>query len=152
MMPMIQRKNAIPSCNATRCRQRLSHLLKRLSGLMPIFKAHAPLVKGTLYDRKRRCGRAGCRCERGELHVSPALCLSEEGKTRMVALGGVDLSKLRHAVEGYREFRRARAAVVKICEEVLGLIDRLERLRRIEPETLREPRSPAPRPSGGDPR
>ena len=134
---MIQRKQPIPSLSAAACRRRVTKLVDRLSVLAQVFKGHSPLIKGTLYERRRRCGRAGCRCERGQLHVSPALCLSDGGKARMVALRGLDLQKLGQNTENYRQFRQARAEFVKTCEELLGLIDRLDESRRMAPESLR---------------
>jgi hypothetical protein len=52
------------------------------------------MLRGSLIVLRRRCGKPGCRCATGEPHATPALSYSGEGKTRMLTLGGVDLSEV----------------------------------------------------------
>jgi len=40
------------------------------------------VIRGTLLVRKRKCGKANCRCARGEGHESLFLVISENGRTR----------------------------------------------------------------------
>jgi hypothetical protein len=42
------------------------------------------LIRGTLSERKRTCGKPNCRCAKGEKHVSLYLVASEGGKYRQV--------------------------------------------------------------------
>jgi len=42
------------------------------------------LVHGTLLERRRTCGKAGCRCARGERHMSLYLVVSEAGRSRQL--------------------------------------------------------------------
>jgi len=44
----------------------------------------AGLIRGTLAVRERLCGKANCRCARGQRHVSLYLVVSEEGKPRQL--------------------------------------------------------------------
>jgi hypothetical protein len=39
------------------------------------------LLRGSLLVRRRVCGKAGCKCARGELHESLYLVISEGGRT-----------------------------------------------------------------------
>ena len=41
------------------------------------------LLRGNLVVMKRTCGKAGCRCQEGKLHVSLYLAQSREGRKRM---------------------------------------------------------------------
>jgi len=42
------------------------------------------LIRGSLLVRRRVCGKAGCRCARGELHESLYLAINDEGRTRQL--------------------------------------------------------------------
>lgn len=42
------------------------------------------LLRGTLLQRARACGKSGCKCARGELHESLYLVVSEKGRTRQL--------------------------------------------------------------------
>lgn len=45
---------------------------------------HREVLVGSLVRMKRRCGGAGCRCQRGHLHASWYLSLRVGGQPRMV--------------------------------------------------------------------
>ena len=76
-----------------------------------------PLVlRGSLIVLRRRCGKPGCHCAAGEPHETPALSYSVEGKTRMLTLGGVELSEVEAAIARYEAARgelerRARSGI-----------------------------------------
>jgi hypothetical protein len=76
-----------------------------------------PLVlRGSLIVLRRRCGKPGCHCATGEPHATPALSYSVEGKTRMLTLGGVDLSEVEAGIARYEAARaeletRARSGI-----------------------------------------
>ena len=79
--------------------------------------AEEPLMlRGSLIVLRRRCGKPGCRCATGEPHATPALSYSVEGKTRMLTLGGVDLSEVEAGIARYEAARaelegRARSGI-----------------------------------------
>ena len=76
------------------------------------------LVKGSVYRIETRCGNPGCHCAtpRGQLHPATVLSWSEAGRTRMRSLS-VD----------------QRAAVVRLHQQMLHAIDRLEQALRLPP-------------------
>ena len=88
------------------------------------------MVKGSVVTLARRCGKPGCKCNRGEKHKSKYLSISEGGKTRMVYLKPGMEMKVGEAAERYRRFRRARARLVKAQKEVLNLFNQLEHIQR----------------------
>jgi hypothetical protein len=55
------------------------------------------------------------------------LSWSERGKTRLRTLPAGDTTHLRHLAENYRRFRQDRAALVKLHDQILVAIDRLQR-------------------------
>jgi len=60
-----------------RIRRLLCARLKQLA-------ARGPVVTVSLTESRRTCGRFGCRCYRGEKHVSHRLTFKEAGRTRSV--------------------------------------------------------------------
>lgn len=55
------------------------------------------------------------------------------GKTRLWTLSEDQISELRRRTERYRQFRRARAQLVKEQRETLRLIDAIEKARTRQP-------------------
>ena len=61
------------------------------------------LVRGSVVKVRRRCGKARCKCTKGELHETWALSYSREGKTRMIPLRPEDIHLARQAVKRYQK-------------------------------------------------
>jgi hypothetical protein len=116
----------------SRIRQALVQLRDELGLLLEVFLARDPLVKGSVYALRRKCGKPTCACARGELHGSVVLSWSEAGRTRLRSLPPSRRGDVRAAVRRYQRFRRARARLVKLHAEMLALIAALEAARRQE--------------------
>ena len=56
------------------------HLLARLKE----FRAKSPILAASLVLVHRRCGRAGCHCQKGQGHPTHYLTCKQNGKTRTV--------------------------------------------------------------------
>lgn len=123
---------------AAQCRQRIGEWLQELARLAKVLQGHAPLVRGSFYRFRRKCGKAGCRCVRGELHHGQAFAVREGGRSRTVPLTGLDRAKLVKGVGVYRGVRRARAEMVQALARLLAQVDRLVRLREIPLPRLRQ--------------
>ena len=117
----------------SRLRQELRRLLGDLERCVEVVFGRAPLVKGSVYEMARKCGKPSCACARGRLHKSMVLSWSDRGKTRLKSIPPERLEELRRKSEEYARFRRARAQVSVICRQMLSVIDRIETLRREEP-------------------
>ena len=116
--------------DAPRLRQRLRQFLDELPAILhPVFLS-SPLWRGGVSDSRRKCGKENCRCTRGELHVSPYLADRSGEKQRSFTLEGGDLRLFTTMTEDYRAVRSARAELVKITREMLGILDALEEARR----------------------
>jgi len=127
--------------NVSRVRQEVRHLWERMGRLLEPVLARDPLVRGTLYERRRRCGQPGCRCARGELHVGPAFCVSEGGQTKHYPLTQVEPRRLRAGVAAYGQFRLARQELRAASRQLLALVDQLEQARTVGLETLKQSES-----------
>jgi hypothetical protein len=117
----------------SRIRQSLQELAKEIEQLIPIFAERHPLIKGTVYEQRRKCGKPTCRCATGEPHSSMILSHSEEGRTKLVAIRSGHLKDLQVLTGRYQRFRRARARLGQIYKKMILLIDQLEESRRREP-------------------
>jgi len=117
----------------SRLRQTLRGLLADLERSLGVAFGRAPMVKGNVYELARKCGKPTCACARGELHRSMVLTWSQAGKSKLFSIPPQRLSELREKSQEYLEFRRARARVGHICKEIVGVMDRIEKLRREEP-------------------
>jgi hypothetical protein len=117
----------------SRLRQTLREHLADLEKSLKVVFGRAPMVKGNVYELARKCGKPACACTRGELHRSMVLTWSHEGKSKLFSIPPERLSALQEKSEEYLRFRRARARVTEICKKIVGVLDRIEKLRREEP-------------------
>jgi len=120
------------SPSASDLRKRLRELAAEIPALVQRAQDSRPLWRGLVHEARRKCGKPGCRCVRGELHVSTVLCDRSGDKQRNFGLTHRDVELFCRMTEAYRRVRRARARLVKIHHEMLALFDRLEELRRNE--------------------
>ena len=117
----------------SRLRQTLREHLVDLEKSLEVAFGRAPMVKGNVYELARKCGKPACACTRGELHRSMVLTWSHEGKSKLYSIPPERLADLQMKSNEYLGFRSARARVTEICKKILGVMDRIEKLRREEP-------------------
>ena len=55
-------------------RSQLLQAQQRLPQLLEECLGREPLLPGSLYTLRRKCGKPNCRCSRGELHEGTVLC------------------------------------------------------------------------------
>lgn len=113
---------------------RLRQSLKRLSDearklIEPSF-SDKPVIKGSVYELKRKCGKPGCKCAQGELHSRMVLSASEKGKTRLRVIPHGFLVEVQIKVRRYQELRRARSRLVEVQRKMIRVMDEMEVMRR----------------------
>ena len=116
----------------SRFRQSLLHLAGEIKGLVGPFFSDRPAIKCTVYELKRRCGKPGCKCARGEFHARMVVSASEGGKTRLQVIPHGFLVEVQAKVRRYQELRRVRARLGEIYREMLRVMDEMEGMRREE--------------------
>ena len=52
---------------------------------------------------RRRCGKPTCHCAQGQPHTTPALSVSEQGKTRILTLRPAQVPAVRAALRRYQQ-------------------------------------------------
>jgi len=109
------------SAKERECRSRLARI------------AHdKPLLKGGLVTMSRTCGRKGCKCNRGEKHVSLYLAAKAGGKPMMIFIPPVLEEEVRAAVKTYKD---AAAGLEEVSRFVL---ERLQE-KKARARTVRKP-------------
>ena len=116
----------------SRLRQALLYLAGEIKGLVEPFFSDRPVIKGTVYELNRRCGKPGCKCTQGQLHARMVVSASEGGKTRLQVIPHGFLVEVQAKVRRYQELRRVRARLGEIYQEMLKGMDEMEGMRREE--------------------
>ena len=117
----------------SRVRKSLANLAEEIQALLPVFTDRSRMVKGTVYEQRRKCGKPTCYCASGKPHASMMLSRSEEGRTKLSPIALEQVEDLQVLTERYQNFRRARARLGQIYKRMIELIDQLETARRKEP-------------------
>ncbi len=118
----------------------------QLQELLETFLARDPLLPGSLYTLRRRCGKPSCHCARGELHASTVLSYRGQGRPQNITPPEAQLDEVRKLTDAYRRFRQARTQLLRLQKQLLTLLDRLEAARVQEGERrFQQLRSPASR-------
>ena len=117
----------------SRIRQSLARLATEVVELVPVLLESQPMLKGTVYEQRRKCGKPNCACGTGAPHSSLMLSRSEGGRTRLIKIPEGMLVDVKILTERYQRFRRARARLGQIYKKMISLIDQLEDVRRQEP-------------------
>jgi hypothetical protein len=119
--------------NASQARKQLQQCQWDVSEFLRTVKQRPPLIRGSVYRLRRKCGKVICRCQQGQLHESWVLAVPEKGVKRMRTVPEGRRLQWQQMTERYRRFRRARARLVKLFAQILDLVDELERERTVPP-------------------
>jgi hypothetical protein len=132
--------------NLSTLRRQLLELKQQLPPLLETFLGREPLLPGSLYTLRRRCGKPTCRCARGALHASTVLSYRGQGRPRNLSLAPEQLPAVRELTDEYRRFRQARTQLLRLERQILTLIDRIEAARVEQGERrFQQFRGPSPR-------
>lgn len=110
-------------------RSQLTQVQQQLATLLEDCFGRGPLLPGSLYTLRRKCGKPNCRCTRGELHESTALSYRGQGRPRNISPSPEQVDTLRQMTEDYRRVRQTRAKIVRWQRQLLKLMDALEEAR-----------------------
>jgi len=114
----------------SRLRQSLVQIVNEMKRLVEPFFSDRPVIKGTVYELRRRCGKPGCKCAKGQLHARMVVSASEKGKTRLRVIPRGFLVEVQQKVRRYQDLRRIRVRLVAIHREMLKVLDEMETMRR----------------------
>jgi hypothetical protein len=109
----------------SRRRQQLWQAYAALARTLRTLQRAPPMVPGSLYLLRRKCGKPNCRCAQGQLHACWVLTRSESGQSRLYVVAKDQRGRLRPWTQEYRRWQRARARLVKQSAAILAMIDAL---------------------------
>jgi hypothetical protein len=112
-------------------RQQLWRAYAALATTLRRLQRSEPMVQGSFYLLRRKCGKPNCRCARGELHPAYVLTRSEAGKDRLYPVPKEQRAEVRKRAAEYRRYQRARAVLVKRHLHLLALVDQIAQQRLI---------------------
>lgn len=99
---------------------------------MSIIEALPPfsqMVRGSIFERQIKCGKASCRCAKGQGHPTTYLSVSfEKGKTVQITVPKKLIPTVRNWVENYSKFWNALEQISEINRQLL-------RNRLLEPKS-----------------
>jgi hypothetical protein len=110
-------------------RSQLLKVQQQLPKLLEDCLGREPLLPGSVYTLRRKCGKPNCRCTRDQLHESTVLSYRGQGRPRNVSPPPEQLGSLRAMTHYYRRSRQARAQLVRWQQQLLKLVDALEAAR-----------------------
>ncbi len=121
-------------------RQSLAGLANEIRQIVEPFFSDKPVIKGSVYELKTKCGKPGCKCAKGQLHPRMVLSASEKGKTKLRVIPRGFLVEVKTKVRCYQELRGARARLVEVHKKILKVMDEMEAMRREEmPASRKKP-------------
>jgi hypothetical protein len=130
MIMVIQTKGA--KGRFSRLRDELKTIVKQMARLIDLCMSDKPLLKGTVYELKRTCGKPGCRCHKGHLHATMVLVASEGGRKRLRVIPKGSLIEVKIKSGRYKKVRTARAEFTKLARRAVAVMDEMEIMRREE--------------------
>jgi hypothetical protein len=121
-------------------RQSLAGLANEIRRIVEPFFSDKPVIKGSAYELKTKCGKPGCKCAKGKLHHRMVLSASEKGKTKLRAIPHGFLVEVQTKVRRYQELRRVRVRLIEVHKKMLQVMDEMESMRREEiPASRKKP-------------
>ena len=91
-----------------------------------------PMVQGSFYYLRRKCGNPRCHCAQGQLHGAWVITRKQAGKDRLFTVPVEHRAQLRQLTAEYRRCQKGRAILVKRQAILLELIDQFTQARLID--------------------
>ena len=113
-------------------RQQVPALVKHIGWLASMAQGSSELLPGSIYKRRRQCGKPGCRCTRGHLHNDTVLAVLENGRRHLVSLSAIDAAEYGQLARNWRQFQRNRRELEVAFAKLLLVYDKLGRIRRVK--------------------
>ena len=127
------------SDRASRLRQALRRAEEqREQHLQDLLAERGPIVRGSFVRQPVRCGKASCKCSRGEPHNSAAFYTRIDGTQRCFYVPMEERERIERLSRRQQGLRAARLALAKLGQQSVELAGQLE-------DALVEPYPPADR-------
>lgn len=115
-----------------RLRQRLWRQYRAWGRLLRTMTSQGPLTPGSFYLLRRKCGKASCRCARGQLHSVWVLIRSQAGTHRLYTVAPDQRAHVRQLAAAWRRYQRARARLLQQVPTLIALADQIAEHQRVQ--------------------
>lgn len=112
--------------DASKIRLQIVELERKRKGIIDKLLRPKSMISGYLYPMFKKCGKKGCRCERGEKH-GPYWCISslKDKKTHLKAIGKRDWIMVKILTDNYREYQKQMAELRRLHFQVWEMLKQL---------------------------
>lgn len=100
-----------------------------LAAILAGLQSREPIIRGSVYTRRRECGKPRCRCLRGQPHQDRVLAVRRAGRVSVRGLDPTADAAIEDGVAAWHGFRRQRGELAAACRGLLRAVDRLAELR-----------------------
>src|ERR1051325_773447 len=116
----------------SRLRLQLWRAYQALGRTLRAMTPHQPMTPGSFYLMRRKCGKASCRCARGQLHPAWVLTRSEAGRHKLYSVPPDQRAQVRQLATAWRRYQRARARFGKPTPAPLTTADQLAQTQTVD--------------------
>jgi hypothetical protein len=109
----------------SKLRQKVHRLDEQRRMLLQQVLRPSPMIGGTLYQMRRRCGNARCKCARGYLHASWYLSRRQQGRTKLTYIGRIVPDWLAKRIGRYQHHQKILARIRKIDAQISSSLNTL---------------------------
>jgi len=115
----------------------IDRCLRELQEQAKAVQERCEMVRGSVYKRRRRCGKRNCGCWDGPAHEGWVLSVRRGGKSVWVSLKDEEGERMKALVENHQRFRHARQKMIQTWQRLLTATDELGWLRQSGTEAER---------------
>lgn len=98
---------------------------ERVRAALETIQHREEMVAGSVFERRRRCGKRGCRCEQGKLHVGQILSVRRAGQPVWTSMNASSSEMTVTLVGNYQRFRKARRELMQTFQRLIEAVDEL---------------------------
>lgn len=113
-------------------RQRLWRQYRGLARLLRTMTSQGQITPGSFYLLRRKCGKASCRCARGQLHAVWVLTRSQAGKHKLYTVPAEQRAWVRQRAMAWRRYQRARARLLQQVSALVALADQIAEIQQVD--------------------
>jgi hypothetical protein len=104
--------------DVSKLRQKVHRLDEQRRMLLQQVLRPSPMIAGSLYQMRRRCGNPRCKCARGHLHTSWYLSRRQQGRTKLTYIGKIVPDWFAKRIHRYQRHQKILARIRKIDAEI----------------------------------
>ena len=95
-------------------------LLNEKSRVLDTIRSSDNVLRGTIYEMKRLCGKPNCSCAQTKIpHKSLFLSFSYKGRTKLVPIRKEQIPRIKSRIKDYKELKAAIDELTRINAELL---------------------------------